>query len=187
MSETNSKKKRFGLLRRFRRKRNGETPSVASAPPTENGQRASISNAPPGMRVEQTSFRTHAWYDDKNENKTGSQQQHLQHGHANSGGGAHVSFRDGSSIFQDMERKRQEQKEAKVAKDLLMKKRPWLCRTKFFRDLMESSFELVDQDGSGSVDEKELYSGLLLIHLKLGVYAGPAACKVRTMKIVLDA
>lgn len=35
----------------------------------------------------------------------------------------------------------------------------------------------IDADGSGSVDAKELYAGLLLIHLKLGTYAGPAACR----------
>lgn len=57
----------------------------------------------------------------------------------------------------------------------------FLCRTKFFKEMIQSSFELVDQDGSGTIDEKELYSGLLLIHLKLGTYAGPAACKVRNV------
>ena len=63
--------------------------------------------------------------------------------------------------------------------DRLGGKKSWLCQTKFFKDMISSSFDMVDQDGSGSVDEKELYSGLLLIHLKMGVYAGPAACKVR--------
>lgn len=56
-------------------------------------------------------------------------------------------------------------------------KKSWLCQTKFFKDMITSSFDMVDQDGSGSIDEKELYSGLLLIHLKMGTYAGPAACK----------
>jgi hypothetical protein len=58
------------------------------------------------------------------------------------------------------------------------KKRSFLCRSKFFKDMSTSAFDLVDVDGSGTVDEKELYSGLLLIHLKLGTYAGPAACRV---------
>jgi hypothetical protein len=53
----------------------------------------------------------------------------------------------------------------------------WLCRTRYFQKMCDSAFEVVDQDGSGAVDEKELYSGLLLIHLKLGTYAGPAACR----------
>jgi hypothetical protein len=43
--------------------------------------------------------------------------------------------------------------------------------------MLESAFQMVDADGSGEVDEQELYSGLLLIHLKLGVSLGPAACK----------
>jgi hypothetical protein len=60
-------------------------------------------------------------------------------------------------------------------------KRPYLCRTKFFKGMIANAFELVDQDGSGTIDEKELYSGLLLIHLKLGTYAGPAACKVNKL------
>jgi hypothetical protein len=64
-------------------------------------------------------------------------------------------------------------------------KKPWLCRTKFFKTMIDSSFLLVDQDGSNDVDEKELYSGLLLIHLKLGTYAGPSACKVSTVPIYL--
>ena len=38
-------------------------------------------------------------------------------------------------------------------------------------------FKAIDTDHSGGVDETELYSGLLLIHLKLGMYLGPAACK----------
>lgn len=53
----------------------------------------------------------------------------------------------------------------------------FLCRTKAFRHLCDSVFDNIDTDGSGSVDEKELYSGLLLIHLQLGMYLGPAACK----------
>jgi hypothetical protein len=57
------------------------------------------------------------------------------------------------------------------------KRASWLTRTSFFRGILEGAFAEVDADGSGHVDEKELYSGLLLIHLKLGAYAGPAACK----------
>ena len=67
----------------------------------------------------------------------------------------------------------------KPVEERLVVKKSWLCQRKFFKDMISSSFEMVDQDGSGSIDEKELYSGLLLIHLKMGVYAGPAACKVR--------
>ena len=53
----------------------------------------------------------------------------------------------------------------------------WLCRTKTFQKVCDDAFKSIDTDGSGGVDEKELYSGLLLIHLKLGMYLGPAACK----------
>lgn len=53
----------------------------------------------------------------------------------------------------------------------------FLTRTQMFHDLLDWAFDQVDADGSGEVDEQELYSGLLLIHLKLGQYAGPAACK----------
>jgi Ca2+-binding EF-hand superfamily protein len=53
----------------------------------------------------------------------------------------------------------------------------WFCRTKYFRQMCDTAFAGIDLDGSGEVDEKELYSGLLLIHLKMGCYAGPAACK----------
>lgn len=56
-------------------------------------------------------------------------------------------------------------------------KTSWLSRTKAFTKMSDSAFDIVDADGSGEVDEKELYSGLLLIHLKLGCYAGPAACR----------
>ena len=53
----------------------------------------------------------------------------------------------------------------------------WLARTPAFRRMCDNAFHAIDTDGSGTVDEKELYSGLLLIHLKLGTYAGPAACR----------
>jgi len=56
-------------------------------------------------------------------------------------------------------------------------KTSWLCRTRYFRRMCDWAFVVVDTDQSGTVDEKELYSGLLLIHLKLGTFAGPAACR----------
>ena len=66
-------------------------------------------------------------------------------------------------------------------------RKSWLCQTTFFKNMSKWAFETVDADGSGEVDEKELYSGLLLIHLKLGSYAGPAACKVSNVDISLHA
>lgn len=53
----------------------------------------------------------------------------------------------------------------------------WLCNSNYFCKICDSAFESIDVDKSGFVDQKELYSGLLLVHLKLGMYLGPAACK----------
>jgi Ca2+-binding EF-hand superfamily protein len=53
----------------------------------------------------------------------------------------------------------------------------WICRTKFFKEWCDDAYDNIDMDDSGSIDEKELYSGLLMIHLKMGLYAGAAACK----------
>lgn len=39
-------------------------------------------------------------------------------------------------------------------------------------------------DNSGSIDKKEMYSALLLVHLKLATCMGPAACKPPTRKYV---
>jgi hypothetical protein len=55
--------------------------------------------------------------------------------------------------------------------------RTWLYRSKRFRKWCEWAFNVIDTDNSNKVTETELYSGLLLIHLKLGTYAGPAACR----------
>ena len=46
-----------------------------------------------------------------------------------------------------------------------------------FKRLSDWAFDVVDADKSGFIDEKEFYSGLLLIHLQLGQYTGMAACK----------
>mmetsp|Transcript_21521 Transcript_21521/g.26624 ORF Transcript_21521/g.26624 Transcript_21521/m.26624 type:complete len:215 (-) Transcript_21521:32-676(-) len=46
------------------------------------------------------------------------------------------------------------------------------------------AFDVVDTDKSGDVDKKELYAGLLLIHINLATYAGPAACKPMTREMV---
>ena len=47
------------------------------------------------------------------------------------------------------------------------------------------AFNTVDIDQSGSIDKKELYTGLLLIHLKIASYgAGPAACRPASKEYV---
>lgn len=53
----------------------------------------------------------------------------------------------------------------------------WLGKSAYFRKICDSAFERIDVDNSGTVDKKELYSGILLVHLNLGMYLGPAACK----------
>ena len=58
-----------------------------------------------------------------------------------------------------------------------IKNTSWLCRTKYFQKICLMAYDTIDSDGSGQIDEKELYAGLLLIHLQLGMYAGPAACR----------
>ena len=50
-------------------------------------------------------------------------------------------------------------------------------RSSFFQKMCDDVFDSIDVDRSGKIDESELYQGLLLIHLKLGLYFGPAACK----------
>lgn len=47
----------------------------------------------------------------------------------------------------------------------------------FFRNICNDVFDSIDVDRSGKIDKLELYQGLLLIHLKLGLYFGPMACK----------
>lgn len=73
--------------------------------------------------------------------------------------------------------KTQRQPTSRTKVSVVRQRTSWLCRTRHFAKLCDWAFDVVDTDGSGSVDEKELYSGLLLIHLKLGTYAGPAACR----------
>jgi hypothetical protein len=53
----------------------------------------------------------------------------------------------------------------------------FLAKSKHFHKLVDWAFDAVDVDQSGLVDKKELYSGLILIHLKLASYLGPAACR----------
>lgn len=50
-----------------------------------------------------------------------------------------------------------------------------LTESNAFRDLVSKTFDDMDDSGDGVVDEAELYSGLLLVHLKLSKYAGPSA------------
>jgi hypothetical protein len=66
-----------------------------------------------------------------------------------------------------------------------------LTRSKGFKLLVKKTFAVCDNDKTGEVGKAELYAGLLLVHLKLAKFAGPAACYVRTgiynMRVVLVA
>jgi len=59
---------------------------------------------------------------------------------------------------------------------LLEKSKNILTESKFFQTMVESSFQSMDRTGNGQVSKDELYAGLLLVHLKLAKFAGPAAC-----------
>jgi hypothetical protein len=53
-----------------------------------------------------------------------------------------------------------------------------LTRRRFFQQMVDRAFQDCDTSMSGEVDKNELYAGLLMVHLKLAKYAGPAACYV---------
>mmetsp|Transcript_14993 Transcript_14993/g.34761 ORF Transcript_14993/g.34761 Transcript_14993/m.34761 type:complete len:247 (+) Transcript_14993:31-771(+) len=51
-----------------------------------------------------------------------------------------------------------------------------LTESKAFRSLVCTVFDSMDDSEDGVIDEAELYSGLLLVHLKLAKFVGPSAC-----------
>lgn len=63
-------------------------------------------------------------------------------------------------------------------------KSSYFTRTKYFKELVEESFESVDPNKTEFVGKNEFYAGLLLIHLNLSKYAGIAACKPATCERV---
>jgi len=67
---------------------------------------------------------------------------------------------------------------SKIQDDTVPKtKSSFLTKSFFFKRLCRWAFKKIDTDKNGTVDKKELYSGLLLIHLNLSKYCGAAACK----------
>jgi hypothetical protein len=52
----------------------------------------------------------------------------------------------------------------------------YLTRSKAFQTLVKKTFEQVDTAKNDEVDKNELYAGLLMVHLKLAKFCGPAAC-----------
>ena len=59
-----------------------------------------------------------------------------------------------------------------------------LSKTKTFKNIVNYAFETIDSDKSGSIDKTELYAGLILIHLNLAAYVGPAACRPASKEYV---
>jgi len=57
-------------------------------------------------------------------------------------------------------------------------------RTRAFKRICGWAFKLCDTSESGSVSKGELYTGLLLVYLKIAKYAGPAACYPPTREVV---
>ena len=53
-----------------------------------------------------------------------------------------------------------------------------MTRSRAFKALVSRAYAVCDNDKSGEVGKAELYAGLLLVHLKLAKFAGPAACYV---------
>lgn len=81
------------------------------------------------------------------------------------------------SFIEESKRVALEQKEASDKKLSASKASSMLTGSSFFRKICDDVFDSIDADKSGKINESELYQGLLLIHLKLGMYFGPAACK----------
>eukprot|EP00934_Nitzschia_sp_Nitz4_P003386 Nitzschia sp. Nitz4//scaffold100_size80364//40970//41762//NITZ4_005346-RA/size80364-processed-gene-0.55-mRNA-1//-1//CDS//3329532100//3376//frame0 len=59
----------------------------------------------------------------------------------------------------------------------------FLTRSRPFKALVAKAYSVVDGDNTGEVSKSELYAGLLLVHLNLAKYAGPAACYPPTRKV----
>ena len=55
----------------------------------------------------------------------------------------------------------------------------WLVRTKFFRKKIDQAYDDMDVDGSGQIDFKEFYAGVLSIYLWLANNSAPGASEVR--------
>ena len=58
------------------------------------------------------------------------------------------------------------------------KKGNFLTRSTRFCKLVDYVYNVCDADKTGQIGKSELYAGLLLVHLNLAKYAGPAACFV---------
>jgi hypothetical protein len=61
-----------------------------------------------------------------------------------------------------------------------------ITRTKTFSKLVHWAFTICDTKKEGRIGKSELYAGILLVHLTLAKYAGPAACYPPTIDVVYN-
>jgi hypothetical protein len=54
----------------------------------------------------------------------------------------------------------------------------FLTRSRAFQKLVDWAFKIVDTEKTNHIGKSDLYAGLLLVHINLAKYAGPAACFV---------
>ena len=67
------------------------------------------------------------------------------------------------------------------------KKEPnFIVRSERFQKLVQYVFDSADLNGTGKICREELYCGLIMIHLKLAAYVGPAACRVAAREYVYE-
>ncbi|KAI2489853.1 hypothetical protein MHU86_24729 [Fragilaria crotonensis] len=60
----------------------------------------------------------------------------------------------------------------------------FITRSSYFKRLCAYVFSICDANNTGSINATELYAGVLLVHLNLAKYAGPAACFPATRQVV---
>lgn len=78
-------------------------------------------------------------------------------------------------------------KKLNKAKELANKASSWLTETDMFKKGCDDVFDMVDIDNSGTVDDKELYSAVLLVYLKLAkVVKGLTPPTPKQVKELLD-
>lgn len=64
------------------------------------------------------------------------------------------------------------------------RKESFLAQSKMFKSITKWAFNACDGDQSGQIHKDELYTGLLLVHLKIAKKVGPAACFPATKETV---
>ena len=51
-----------------------------------------------------------------------------------------------------------------------------LSKNRYFQATISKAFDFVDVDGSGAINKQELYTGMLIVRLKIAKHAGSSAC-----------